>query len=88
MKKQIKMKEVLNEGFMESAIAGILKLVYSGKINTIKKQLDPINKDLSKKLEHLRTTIDDVNKDLDDPKTIEAFKRIGIDVTTWPRLKR
>jgi hypothetical protein len=97
MKKQIKMKDIiyknppappLNEGFMENAITGILKFLYSNKINAIKKELEPVNKDLSKKLEHLKATIDDINKDLDDQKTIEAFKRIGIDITTWPRLKR
>jgi len=97
MKKQIKMKDImyknppkppLNEGMIENAVAGILKFLYSNKITTIKKQLEPVNKDLSKKLEHLKTTIDDISKDLDDPKTIETFKRIGIDITTWPRLKR
>jgi len=97
MKKKMKLKDVfyknpppppLNEGILDGAIAGILKFLYSNKINTIKKQLEPVNKDLTKKLEHLKATIDDVSKDLDDPKTIETFKRIGIDITTWPRLKR
>ena len=82
------MKEVLNEGLIQNMVAGILKLIYSGKIDVIKKDIGKTNKNLSKDLEALRQTITNFNKYLDDPEMIEAFKAIGVDITTWPRLKR
>ena len=96
-KKSMKMKDIfyknpppppLNEGLVQNAIAGILKLVYSGKINDLKKKIAPTNKELAQSLDSLNKNIQKFNSMLDDPETIEAFKSAGVDITQWPKYKR
>ena len=88
LKENKKQKEPINEGLFNSAVAGILKIIYSGKIKQITKDLEPVNADLAKIVSHLKSTVDDFNKHINDPETIELFKRYGVDITDLPKLKR
>ena len=86
--KKLKMKEVITEGMIQNAIAGILKVIYSGKIKQLKKDVEPLSKDLAQTLENLEKNVIKLNKDLRDPAIVDAFKAVGIDVTTWPHYKK
>lgn len=85
-KKQI--KQPINEGLFTKAIAGILQIIYSGKVKQIMKDLEPVNADLAKTVLHLKQSVDDFNKHITDPETIELFKKYGVDITDLPKLKR
>ena len=68
-------KQSLNEGLINKAIAGILKIIYTGKVKEITTKIEPINKQLAQNLEELAKNIQGLNALLDDPKTIEVFKK-------------
>ena len=86
--KKLKMKEVITEGMIQNAIAGILKLIYSGKIKQLKNDVEPLSKELAQSLDSLEKNIKKLNKDLRNPEIVDAFKQVGIDVTTWPHYKK
>lgn len=86
-KTKISQKQVLKEGLINKAVAGILKIIYTGKVKEITNKIEPINKQLAINLEQLENNIKSLNELLDDPKAIEVFKKYGVDITQLPRIK-
>lgn len=86
--KKLKMKEIITEGMIKAAIGGILKAIYSGKIKQLKKDVEPLSKELAQNLEDLNNSIKVLNKSLRDPKRIEALKLAGIDPTSHPYYRK
>ncbi len=81
-------QHVISEGLIQGAIAGILKLMYSGKIKQLKIDTEPLSKSFVNNLNSLENNIKKLNTDLSNPEIIDAFQQVGIDVTKWPRYKK
>ena len=67
-------------------ITQVLKTLYSGKTEQIYAKMQPTLESLSEQRKRLDRTIEEFNQNLFDPKTILAFKEVGVDVATWPTL--
>ena len=58
--------------------------MYAGKIKGIKKDFESDLQKLSEKYKRLEKNKKKLNEHMHDPKMQDAFKQVGIDVTTLP----